>query len=87
MNISLKDEHNKGQKCYGPNRSRRYSEAVARLHRKTIQKKIFKTQITMMVIVNGEMCQISEDLVSGPKTSLIAQGSCVAEKGQRKLLI
>ena len=22
--ISCKDEHNKGQKCYGPNRSRRY---------------------------------------------------------------
>ena len=23
-NISCKDGHNKGQKCYGPNRSRRY---------------------------------------------------------------
>ena len=23
-NISYKDRHNKGQKCYGPNRNRRY---------------------------------------------------------------
>ena len=33
-----KNEHNKGQKWYGPNRNRRYSEEVARIHRKTIQK-------------------------------------------------
>ena len=28
----------KGQKWYGPNRSRRYSEEVARIHRRTVQK-------------------------------------------------
>ena len=33
-----KDGLNKGQKWYGPNRSRRYQE-VARIHRRTIQKK------------------------------------------------
>ena len=42
-----KDGLNKGQKWYGPNRSRGYQE-VARIHR-TIQKKIFMTQITTMV--------------------------------------
>ena len=30
---------NKGQKWYGPNRSRRYYEEVARIHRRTIQKR------------------------------------------------
>ena len=38
-NISCKDGLNKGQKWYGPNRSRRYEEDVARIHRKTIQKR------------------------------------------------
>ena len=33
-----KDGHNKGQKWYGPNGSRRYEEEVARIHRRTIQK-------------------------------------------------
>ena len=46
---SCKDEHNKAQKWYGPNRSRRYSEEVARIHRRTIGKKIVMTQITMIV--------------------------------------
>ena len=36
-NISCKDGHTKGQKWYGPNRSRRYSEEVARIHR-SVQK-------------------------------------------------
>ena len=40
---------NKGHKWYGPNRSRRYWEEVARIHRETIQKRIFVTQITMMM--------------------------------------
>ena len=31
--------HNKGQKWYGPNRSRSYYEEVARIHRKAVQKK------------------------------------------------
>ena len=38
-NTSCKDGHNKGQKWYEPNRSRRYQEQVARIHRKTIQKR------------------------------------------------
>jgi len=37
------------QKWYGPNRSRRYEQEVARIHRRTIQKKILMTQITIMV--------------------------------------
>ena len=48
-NISCKDRLNKGQKCYEPNRSRRYYEEVARIHRKTVTKKIFTIQIIMMV--------------------------------------
>ena len=43
------DGLNKGQKWYGSNRSRRYEEEVARIHRRTIQKNIFMTQITIMV--------------------------------------
>ena len=38
-NISCKDGHNKGQKLYGPNRSRRYKEEVARIYRRTKQKR------------------------------------------------
>ena len=38
-NISYKDGHNIGQKLYGPHRSRRYSEEMARIHRKTIQNR------------------------------------------------
>ena len=38
-NISCKDGHNKGQKWYGPNRSRRYEAEVARTHRRTVQKR------------------------------------------------
>ena len=37
-NISCKDGLDKGQKWYGPSRSRRYKEEVTRIHRKTIQK-------------------------------------------------
>ena len=32
------DGHDKGQKRYGPNRSKRYLKEVARIHRRTIQK-------------------------------------------------
>ena len=46
-NISCKDGLDKGQKWYGPNRSRRYEKEVARIHRTT--KKIFKTKIILMV--------------------------------------
>ena len=38
-NILCKDGHNKGQKWYGPKRSRRYEEEEARIHRRTIQKR------------------------------------------------
>ena len=48
-NISCKDALDKGQKWYGPNRSRRYYEEVARIHRRTVQKKILTTQIITMV--------------------------------------
>ena len=48
-NISCKDLLNKGQKWYGPNRSRRFSEEVARIPRTIKKKKIKMTQITMMV--------------------------------------
>ena len=39
-NISCKDGHNKGQKQYGPNKSRRYLEEVAKIHRRTVQKSL-----------------------------------------------
>ena len=39
-NISCKDWLNKGQKWYGPNRSRRYSEKMERIH-----KKLYKTDL------------------------------------------
>ena len=41
--------NSKGQKWYGPNRSRRYKEEVARIYRRTIQKKVFTTLIITMV--------------------------------------
>ena len=43
-NISCKDGHNKGQKWYGPNRSRGGKNT-----QKNCTKKIFMTQITTMV--------------------------------------
>ena len=36
----MKDGQNKGDKYYGPNKSRRYSEELARIHRRTIQKNL-----------------------------------------------
>ena len=38
-NISCKDGDNKRQKSYGPKRSRQYKEEVARIHRRTMQKR------------------------------------------------
>ena len=43
------DGHNKGQKWYRPNSSRKYQDEVARIHRRTIRKNILMIQITMMV--------------------------------------
>ena len=37
-NISCKDGHNKGQKWYRPNRSRRDQEKMVRIPRRTVQK-------------------------------------------------
>ena len=39
QNILHKNGHNKGQKWYRPDRSRRYSEEVARIQRGTVQKR------------------------------------------------
>ena len=47
-NISCKDGLNKGQKWYGPNRSRRYEEDVARIHGRTVQKRSSRPIITMV---------------------------------------
>ena len=44
----MQNGHNKGQKWYGPNRSRRYYKEVARIHR-NCTKKIFTTQMITMV--------------------------------------
>ena len=38
--LFIQGGHNKGQKRYGPNRSRTYYEEVARIHRRTIQKNL-----------------------------------------------
>ena len=38
-NISCKNGLNKGQKRYGPNRSRSYYQEVAKIHRRTEQKR------------------------------------------------
>ena len=47
-NISCKDGLNKGQKWYGPNRSRRLRRG-GKNTQKNYTKKIFMTQIIMMV--------------------------------------
>ena len=53
-NISCKDGFNKRQKWYGPNRSRRYSEEVARIHRRTIQKNLNDADNHNGIITNLE---------------------------------
>ena len=44
----------KEQKQYGPNRSRRYEEEVARIHRRTIQKNLHDPDNHEGVITNVE---------------------------------
>ena len=39
MGKTSKDGLDKGQKWYGPNRSRRHKEGVARIHRRTVEKR------------------------------------------------
>ena len=48
-NISCKHGHNKGEKWYGPNKSRRYKRRGGKNIQKKYTKKIFMTQITTMV--------------------------------------
>ena len=48
-NISCKDGPDKGQKWYGPNRSRRYLRRDGKNTQKNCPKKIFTTQIITMV--------------------------------------
>ena len=50
----MQDGHNKGQKWYGPNRSRRYSEEVARILR-TIQKRSSQSDKHNGVITHLEL--------------------------------
>ena len=45
---------NKGQKWYGPNRSRRYQEEVARIHRRTVPKNLHLPDNHDAVITNLE---------------------------------
>ena len=56
----------KDRKWYGPNRSRRYQEEVARIHRRTIQKKILMTQITMITHLEPDIleCEVKWALES-----------------------
>ena len=56
--ISCKDGHSKGQKWYGPNRSRRYSEEVARIHRRTVQKDLQNPDN-----YNGVITQLEPDIL------------------------
>ena len=55
---SCKDGLNKGQKWYGPNRSRRYSKEMARIHRRTIQKKFHDPYNH-----NGVITQLEPDIL------------------------
>ena len=50
----MQDGHNKGQKWYGPNRSRRYSEEVARILR-SIQKRSSQSDKHNGVITHLEL--------------------------------
>ena len=49
----IQNGHNKGQKCYGPNRSRRYEE-VARIHRRTVKTDLHDTENNNGVITHLE---------------------------------
>ena len=47
--LSCKDGHNKGQKWYGPNRSKKILRRGGKNTQKNYTKKIFATQIIMMM--------------------------------------
>ena len=53
-NISCKDRLDKEQKWYGPNRNKRYYEEVARIHRRTIQKRFSWPRVRSGVITHLE---------------------------------
>ena len=59
-NISCKDGHNKGQKWYGPNRSRRYKEVVARIHRR---KELYKKDLKDPDNHDGVITQLEPDML------------------------
>ena len=48
-NISCKDGHNKGQKWYGPKQKQRILRRGGKNTKKIYTKKIFMTQITMIM--------------------------------------
>ena len=57
-NISYKDGHNKGQKWYGPNRSRRYKEEVARIH-----KELYKIDLHDLDNQGGVITHLEPDIL------------------------
>ena len=54
----MKGELNKGQKWYGPNRSRRYSEEVARIH-----KELYKKDLHNPDNHNGVITHLEPDIL------------------------
>ena len=57
-NISCRDRHNKGQKWYGPNRSRRYLEELARIH-----KELYKKDLHNPDNHNGVITHLEPDIL------------------------
>ena len=66
--------HNKGHKWYGLNRRRRYSEEVARIHRRTVQKHLHEQDNHDDVITNPEP-DILECEVKWPLESITTNNS------------
>ena len=57
-NISCKDGHNKGQKWYGPNSSKRYKEEVAR-----ITEELYKTDLNDPDNHDGLITHLEPDIL------------------------
>ena len=75
-NISCEDGYNKGQKRYEPNRSRRYQEEVARIHRRAIQKNLNDTDNH-----DGVITHLEQDILECEVKW--ALGSITTNKGSR----
>ena len=75
-NISCEDGYNKGQKLYEPNRSRRYQEEVARIHRRAIQKNLNDTDNH-----DGVITHLEQDILECEVKW--ALGSITTNKGSR----